>query len=72
MQDLHFAEKSFRWPLFVIVVAVAIPRVYLYHLFSDVVARLLLGSVVSSLILRFADGWEYIRSMSSRKIAWDP
>jgi membrane-associated phospholipid phosphatase len=72
VQDLHFAEKSFRWPLFVIVLAVAISQVYFYHFFSDVVAGLLLGLAVSSLILKYAAGWEYVRSMSRRKIAWDP
>lgn len=43
--------RSFRWPLVVIVLAVAISRVYLVHFFSDVVAGLLLGLAVSSLIL---------------------
>jgi len=69
---LAHAYRSFRWPLFAIVVAVAISRVYFYHFFSDVVAGLLLGLAVSSLILKYADGWEYIRSVSRRKIAWDP
>jgi len=66
------AQGSFRWPLFAIVLAVAISRVYLSHFFSDVVAGLLLGLAVSSLILRDAGKWEYIRSMSRRKFAWDP
>jgi len=64
--------RSFRWPLFAIVLAVAISRVYLSHFFSDVVAGLLLGLAVSCLILRDAGRWKYIRSMSRRKIAWDP
>jgi hypothetical protein len=55
--------RSLRWPLFVMVLAVAISRVYL---------GLFLGLAVSSLILKYAAGWEYIRSMSRRKIAWDP
>jgi len=66
------AYRSFRWPLFVMILAVAISRVYLTHFFSDVVAGLLLGLAVSSLILKYADGWEPIRSVTRRKIAWDP
>jgi len=41
--------RPLRWPLFVVVVAVAISRIYLSHFFSDVVAGLLLGLVCSSL-----------------------
>lgn len=47
--------RSFRWPLLVLVLAVAISRVYLAHFFSDVVAGLLLGLAVSSLVLRYHD-----------------
>ena len=43
--------RSLRWPLLVIVLAVAISRIYLSHFFSDVVGGLLLGLAVSSLIL---------------------
>ena len=43
--------RSLRWPLLVIVLAVAISRIYLSHFFSDVVAGLLVGLAVSSLIL---------------------
>jgi membrane-associated phospholipid phosphatase len=43
--------RSLRWPSFVIVLAVAISRVYLNHFLSDVVAGLLLGLAVSSLVL---------------------
>jgi len=43
--------RSLRWPLFLVVLAVAISRVYLNHFFSDVIAGLLLGLAVSSLIL---------------------
>jgi undecaprenyl-diphosphatase len=47
--------QALRWPLFVIVLVVAMSRVYLdYHFFSDVIAGLLLGLAVSSLILRYA------------------
>jgi undecaprenyl-diphosphatase len=50
--------QPFRWPLFLIVLMVATSRVYLhYHFFSDVVAGILLGLAVSSLILRYADRW---------------
>lgn len=55
--------RSLRWPLLVIVLAVATSRVYLSHFFSDVVAGLLLGLAVSSLILSYADKWGYIRSL---------
>jgi len=43
--------RSLRWPLLVIVLAVATSRIYLAHFFSDVVGGLLLGLAVSSLIL---------------------
>ena len=43
--------RSLRWPLLVMVLAVAISRIYLSHFFSDVVGGLLLGLAVSSLIL---------------------
>ena len=43
--------RSLRWPLVVIVLAVAISRIYLNHFFSDVIAGLLLGLVCSSLIV---------------------
>ena len=43
--------RSLRWPLLVIVLAVATSRIYLVHFVSDVVAGLLLGLTVSSLIL---------------------
>jgi membrane-associated phospholipid phosphatase len=43
--------RPLRWPLFVVVVGVAISRIYLSHFFSDVVAGLLLGLVCSSLIV---------------------
>jgi membrane-associated phospholipid phosphatase len=54
--------RSLRWPLVLIVLAVAISRVYLYHFFSDVVAGLFLGWAVSSLVLRSRS----VRSMSLR------
>ena len=47
--------RLLRWPLLVIVLAVAIARVYLAHCFSDVVAGLLLGVAVSFLVLRYHD-----------------
>jgi membrane-associated phospholipid phosphatase len=43
--------RPLRWPLLVIVLAVAISRIYLVHFFSDVAGGLLLGLAVSSLIL---------------------
>jgi membrane-associated phospholipid phosphatase len=52
--------RSFRWPLVVIALAVAMSRVYLVHFLSDVVAGLLLGLSVSSLILSYAARWKYI------------
>ncbi len=64
--------RSLRWPLFVIVLAVAISRVYFHHFLSDVVAGLLLGLAVSSLILKYAGKWEFDRSESRGTVAWDP
>lgn len=69
---LGHVYRSFRWPLFVIVLAVAMSRVYLNHFLSDVVAGLLLGLAVSFLILRYAGKREYIRSLSGGKLTWDP
>jgi len=43
--------RPLRWPLFVVVVGVAISRIYLSHFLSDVVAGLLVGLVCSSVTI---------------------
>jgi membrane-associated phospholipid phosphatase len=52
--------RPLRWPLVVIVLAVAVSRVYLYHFFSDVVGGLFLGWAISSMALGYASKWKFI------------